>query len=187
MKNHLLKVLLVFGLGGVVGALGANIVLKKKYEQIVEEEITSIREVAATRQSSRPAWQTRNTSSDCDVNSAYSDDVAPDTDEAAEMYEYENISRENNYSGYASIPYLISIEEFSEEMPHFDKLTIHYYAYDNTLVDENEEIIPDIAVIVGDCIPVAFGDQGVVYVRNECISVDYEVILISKSYAETVM
>jgi hypothetical protein len=87
-------------------------------------------------------------------------------------------------------PYVITNEEFAEDMTHFDKLTIYYYEDDQTLADENEEIIQDVSSTVGDEALDKFGDGSddpeIVYVRNEKMEIDYEVIRLSKSYKETV-
>jgi hypothetical protein len=89
------------------------------------------------------------------------------------------------------LPYVITTEEFSEGNDHYDKLTIYYYADDDTLVDDNEEIITDVIGTVGDQGLYSFGngsdDPDVVYIRNEKRETDYEVICLNKSYSETVL
>lgn len=85
-----------------------------------------------------------------------------------------------------SKPYVISDEEFSTECQHFDKVTLYYYSFDDTLCDEHEEIIDDLDNTVGwDCFPV-LETQTTVWVRNEKISVDYEICLVRGSYAEVI-
>jgi len=91
-----------------------------------------------------------------------------------------------------SNPYIISLEEFSEEHPEYDKSTIYYYVSDDTLTDENEEIMDDIPGTVGDEALDLFtvDDDGhasgdVVYVRNERLAIDYEIVGLYKSYKET--
>lgn len=88
-------------------------------------------------------------------------------------------------------PYEISLEQFTEEMDHFDKVTIYYYADDDTLADEKEEIITERDILIGEetllYMDEEFKDGGVIYVRNERMSIDYEIICLNKSYAETVI
>jgi hypothetical protein len=90
------------------------------------------------------------------------------------------------------VPYVISLEQFNEEMDYHDKLTLTYYQADDTLVDEDEEIISDVEKLIGSYALSNFGvdseDPEVVYVRNEKLAVDYEVVRIPNgSYSETVL
>lgn len=88
-------------------------------------------------------------------------------------------------------PFVISREEFDEGYPHFDKITITYYAEDDVLADEQDEIIPDIEAVVGYDSLSRFGDMSdddcVVYVRNGRLGADYEIILTQESYSESVL
>ena len=87
-------------------------------------------------------------------------------------------------------PYVITVQEYSESDPTFEQTTITYYDQDDTLVDENEEPIADVTAVIGDQALDKFGegsdDPDIVYVRNEVLSTDYEVIRIHKSYAEVI-
>lgn len=115
------------------------------------------------------------------------DRVESREDEREERDRYEKISAEANKLS-DNAPYVISIQEFSEEKDHFDKITIYYYEDDDTLTDADEEIIADIAGTVGDEALFCFDENiDAVYVRNERISTDYEVIRLPKSYSETVL
>lgn len=88
-------------------------------------------------------------------------------------------------------PRVISFDEFAEEKDYYDKLSISYYELDDTLADEQEEIISDTDAIVGDEALLCFGedsnDPDIVYVRNDRLSIDYEVVRLHKSYRETVL
>jgi hypothetical protein len=112
----------------------------------------------------------------------------PLDDDEEEYRKYEEMSFKSKES--IMKPHVITLEEFAEEMDNYDKLTIYYYEDDDTLADEDEQIIEDIANIIGDEALSRFGDGSddpeVVYVRNDKLEIDYEVIRLSKSYAETV-
>lgn len=90
-------------------------------------------------------------------------------------------------SGKHDYPYVIDIRSFSEEMDHFDKVTIYYYEEDDTLADADESVMTDIDGTVGEALFYFEDDVDTVYVRNERLSIDYEIILLRKSYAETVV
>jgi hypothetical protein len=88
-------------------------------------------------------------------------------------------------------PYVISIEEFSEERDDFDKISLSFYDVDRVLTDENEDVITDIDSVIGTEALSRFGvvseNPDVVYVRNEQLSTDYEIICIHDSYAEAIL
>ena len=93
-----------------------------------------------------------------------------------------------------NVPYVITSEQFSESLSdnyNHDKITIYYYEEDDILVDEQEDPITDISSIIGDVALLNFGlnsnDPDIVFVRNEKISIDFEIIRYHKSYQETVL
>jgi len=78
-------------------------------------------------------------------------------------------------------PYIIDADCFASDGLENNKLTITYYEGDDTLVDDGEEIIVDRDMIIGMDTLRQFGDGGsmdpdVVYVRNEQLGIDYEII-----------
>ena len=89
------------------------------------------------------------------------------------------------------IPYVISYEEFSEEHLDFNKNTITWFDGDETLTDEREEVIPEVVSYVGEDALTRFGDgshdENIVYVRNERMGVDFEVVLNKGKYSVIVL
>lgn len=83
-------------------------------------------------------------------------------------------------------PYLIDDIEYSEGAPHHDKVSLYYYILDDVLCEGSEEIIDDIDNTVGYDALNALDMQTTVWVRNERLAIDYEVISLRSSYAETV-
>ena len=77
-------------------------------------------------------------------------------------------------------PYIISQEQMFNECEEYEKPTLSYYAGDDTLIDEREDIIHDRDRYIGDRHLSMFGilsdDENVVYVRNHKISSDFEII-----------
>lgn len=88
-------------------------------------------------------------------------------------------------------PYVITFEEFQTENPQWDKLSITYYEYDNTLVDEREEQIDDIEGCIGVNNLLHFGkgttDPDMLYIRHEKREADIEVTRDERGYVEAVM
>lgn len=87
--------------------------------------------------------------------------------------------------------YVISLDEFVNGEENYDKITLTYYVDDNTLADETESDIEDIEDMIGPKALSSFGlasdDPDVVYVRNDRVEVDYEVIRQFASYQGTVL
>lgn len=92
------------------------------------------------------------------------------------LVEPENIP--DTIRGTSEHPYTISPEQFVNEHMDFDKTTLMYYA-DGVLIEEmSREVITDIDKAVGYDSLQKFGEfeEDVVYVRNERISTDFEII-----------
>ena len=86
----------------------------------------------------------------------------------------------------ADRPYTISGEEFVNGNKFYDKTTLNYYD-DGILEDEiTEEIIEDIDAAIGMDSLTKFGEyeEDVVFVRNERLSTDYEVVRQYRDFAQ---
>ncbi len=84
-------------------------------------------------------------------------------------------------------PYVISVGEFFDDNEAYRKITVTYYAGDKVLVDDREVPILD-ASICGQDFASRFGqesnDESMVYVRNERLQTDFEIVRDGRSYAE---
>lgn len=102
-------------------------------------------------------------------------------------YNLEVATREEN----PDLPYVVSFDEFHENEPHHEQVTLAYYVEDDTLADERDQPIDNTDYTVGDHNLLRFGhgsqDSKVVYVRNEKISMDFEIIRSMGSYAREVL
>lgn len=87
-------------------------------------------------------------------------------------------------------PYQISLGDFYNDRPDFDKITIEWFEPDNTWIDEREEVIPDISTYVGTDVKSLFQNPGfdddpdIRFIRNERYQTDYEAIRHHKSFME---
>lgn len=86
-----------------------------------------------------------------------------------------------------NIPYVISVDEFTDTNVHYDKLTLFYYINDEVLTDDNEEIIANPFDVIGGEAISALATVEAVYVRNEPIATDYEVVRLTSSYKQLIM
>lgn len=88
-------------------------------------------------------------------------------------------------------PYVISVDEFNEGEESYDKTNLTFYEADDTLVDERDTPIDTVDYTVGEDNLTKFGhgsgDHNVVYIRNEKIGTDFEVIRSKGSYSHEVL
>jgi len=87
-------------------------------------------------------------------------------------------------------PYIIHENEYMEENG-FAQQTLTYYAGDKTLADERDEHIPDVDRTVGLENLLHFGhgtgDARTVFIRNERLKLDFEVVLSDGKFAHEVL
>lgn len=104
-------------------------------------------------------------------------------EEEIELPEEKSIDLEN--------PYIIDESNFSEEFLYHDKITLEYYAEDDTLIDEDESIIDDRDQLIGyetlDMKNTSVDHPHTIYVRNERLGSDYEININLGSYQEQIL
>lgn len=163
--------LYLFIFGAVIGVAVAWKLTKTKYETLANDEIKSVKRA---------------------YKKAKEDSV--DTVKAAKKYV--DIIGNENYAGNKSKavpakdnddyprPYIITPEEFSENF-EYDTVDITYFA-DGVLADENNEPIEDIENTIGKDAVRHFGEYepDSVYVRNERLKCDYEILRDERRYAD---
>lgn len=82
-------------------------------------------------------------------------------------------------------PYVISPEDFYESQNN-EKVTLTYFEQDEVFMGIDEEVVPDgLELIGGDENLSSIGtyEEDVVYIRNNAMGTDYEIIKDSGSYA----
>lgn len=207
--NTNLKNFLIFSSGVILGVMASAKVLKDKYEQIAQEEIDSMREYRSAKRAKLfdPVSRRRTTEPVSEMTDEeyaenhkkiiynnsyvgsgpepYPNGEFPDDD----IVEVEEGKMVIDNTGNYPPPYIITIDQFNNEMEHYDKATIHYYSLDDILTDENEDVIENYNNIIGDEALSCFGmdseDPDIVYVRNERFGTDYEIIRVEKKYYDT--
>lgn len=202
---------LAFMLGAGLGSLLTWKIIEKKYKQLAEDEINSVRQYYKSRLAVlADDIQPSNDKPADKVKMSRNDFIAKTTDEEVEKYtgllkdsgytneEIENllndpdVSLEHNGDNYEIFlephrdkvqPYVIAPEEYGDR-EDFDTKSWTYYS-DFVLVDEEGEIVVDPESIIGDALA-HFGDyeDDSVYVRNEETECDYEILKHEKTFSE---
>lgn len=86
-------------------------------------------------------------------------------------------------------PYIIKKETFFENDEDYSQTTLTYYEADDVLLDEDDRVIDNQIRLLGDdnyYFGRGSGDKNIVYIRNEYLEADYEVVRSLGSYAEEV-
>lgn len=104
--------------------------------------------------------------------------------EGTDGWDYE--AERNQRSGEE--PYIIHIDEFVTQEMGYEQETITWYEGDEVLVDQREVPIYDHTKVVGE---IRFGhgsnDPNIVYVRNEKLRMEYEILRDTGSYSDDMM
>ena len=120
----------------------------------------------------------------------YTDYSKPKDEESEEDDEPEDEEDESPEVEF-SYPQVISLSEYENEKVHYDTKTLTYYAFDDTVCDEHDQVVPSPEDLIGDNALVCFGlwsrDPNTVYICNDKLGIKYEVIKVNGSYQEQVL
>lgn len=209
MKKKLFNVFL-FTAGAAVGSLVTWKVLKTRYEQIVQEEIASVKETWARmmREENDEAAQTDDGDRDDEEDEDDSDEEEFENDEPeydpatviayheiASMYKQSGDKTENSGEGdgdqeaevpYINGPVLILPEDFGNGDYEHDLYCLTYYA-DGVLADDWFKKY-DVDETIGEDSVEHFGEyaEDIIHVRNERLNADYEVVRDPRNYADII-
>lgn len=202
MNRNSRTTLLVVGgalIGVGIGYLAAYEEARRLYMRITRDEIQSVRDTYRLLRKEPPyddprtavkAYNERLDELDYGRNTHLTVVESKDSVEVEEKEEVVEVEGgEKDVS--KDQPYVISVEEFMDGGEEYDKLTILYFNKDDTLVDERDQVIDDVEGVVGPDALDSFGkgsdDANIVYVRNNSLSVDFEVVYDPRSYKEVVL
>lgn len=174
--------------GAAVGGFFAWNYAKKKYEQIAQEEIDSVKEVFAKNKEKSEAKFTRDWSALEDDDEEEEESAEPsDFDEA--VTSYKNLMRETGYLSRTpdvmyDRPYVINPGDFGE-YEDYATCTL-FYTEDGVLLDDHYERVddPDFTVGVESLSHIGDYEDDCVHVRNDSLKSDYEILVEARSYSE---
>ncbi len=171
MNNKLVGIL-SFAVGGAVGFAAANKLMKDKYEQLVQDEIDSVKAafrkehpLPEKKERPKPTEKERKAYSEYTAKLGYTEEKKP-----VPVQE----------------PHIISPEEFGDQ-DEYDEISLTYYA-DGTVTDDNDRAMSEDEVeeTIGKESLTHFGEyeDDSVFVRNDRLKADYEVLMDQRSYAD---
>lgn len=185
MKNTLSK-LVIFTAGVAIGSIVTYKYVEKKYQTIMREEITKIKE-----------YYSGVKSPEVSVREMIEEGLEKANTKAEQVETYKQIISDAGYTNYNSVkkeekkeeddvekPYVIEPYEF-DEMEDYEKIELHYYT-DGILADDDDNIVEDVDEIVGKDSLLHFGEyeDDAVYVRNDALQSDYAILMDYQGYHE---
>lgn len=172
-----LKNTIIFAVGAAVGSAVTWKLLKTKYEQIANEEIASVKETYAKK-----SLEEIEKKSDDDYEEIIDEDEIKNLAEIISQNGYnEEESIKEGLKNMVKGPYVISPDEYDEN--DYETETLYYYP-DGVLTDTYDNIIVDIEETVGKESLTRFGEyeEDSVFVRNDDLETDYEILLQPDNY-----
>ena len=182
---------IAFLTGVAVGAAATWNFAKKKYEQIAQEEIDSVKEAFR-----RLRGETKVKATEEPEDELADENEDDEANNHVDICEYRKVINNNsydndqNYEEGAPInmdrPYVIAPDEFGERAG-YERFSFTYYS-DGTLTDECDEPISpeDVEKLVGKESLTHFGEyeDDSVFVRNDDIESDFEILLDLRKYSD---
>jgi len=178
MNNKVINALAFLG-GAAIGSLVTYYFVKDKYEKIAKEEIDCYKqELDEARKY-------------LELNSMEEEATLEEIEQyksAAAKYDYngiESTTAESVYAAFGPDKYVIAPEDFGGEDDEFKQVTLTYYE-NGVLVDDLTNAIQNIDELVGKENLESLGefDDYSVYVRNESLETDYEILFDPRPYME---
>lgn len=187
-----LHVFLAFVAGGVCGVLGTKTYFEDLYRRQYEEDLESVKKV----------WTYKKP-----VEDDSKEDNEPVLDKEPrenEMYQYAKILQKKGYTNYSDTPVDTSEmtapevytppENYKDPYPippdilgsdGYDQITL-FYTEDKVLLNEDDTKVDNIEDVVGLDSLNHFGEyeEDVLYVRNERLRTDYEVLMDPRTYPQ---
>lgn len=187
-----LYVFLAFVAGGVCGVLGTKTYFEDLYRRQYEEDLESVKKV----------WTYKKPAED-DVKKE-DESVLDKEPRENEMYQYAKILQKKGYTNYSDTPVDTSEmtapevytppENYKDPYPippdilgsdGYDQITL-FYTEDKVLLNEDDTKVDNIEDVVGLDSLNHFGEyeEDVLYVRNERLRTDYEVLMDPRTYPQ---
>lgn len=192
------KTFLAFGAGLAVGIGGTYFYLKQKYEEKLSEKFQEIRKYYKEKQEQSKSKEEKDEKFANRFEEAEErgkDRIAYEA--IAKRYQGSDEQRPVDPAELESPPedepeeeIFTVTEEEMEIYDNFENIDLTYYAEDDILCDDQEQVIEDPEAIIGDALTkfgVESGYPDTVYVINERVRAIFEVLMVEGSYQEIVL
>lgn len=187
--------------GAAIGSVITWKVLEKKYEGLIKEEIASVKKelgLLADDSADKPE-ESKQVKGQMGFEDLDDDDSEYFVIEDRSMLreQHKDVLKEQGYTNYSDVerernepqifmeprPYVISPSEFGEN--EYDTVSYTLYA-DGTLADDLDDPVIDVEDVVGRESLNHFGEyeEDSVFVRNDRLKLDFEILLDERKYSD---
>lgn len=184
---NILKGVLIFGLGVASGFGACYIYYKKKFEKQAEDEISEVKSYYLQKSLKETEERKKRLEK--------IEDDSKKLNEVIEKIDYSKLNNreeekmkaeaENPEEEEPTKPYMITEDEFLNDMNDYEKLSLTYFTVDDTLADDCDEMVDVEETISSDIYnQISESDDGDYYVRNPLLQVDYEIMKVDQSFKE---
>lgn len=182
MNKDLLIKGMIFLAGGAIGSVVTWKLVKTKYEKIANEEIDSMREYYYNKKDIQNEEETSEEDSNEEKEMSITD-IRKKLEEMKYAAEVENEKEDEKDMGG---PEVIPPEETWEQ--DYPTITLTYYAEDDVLADDQDNILDDIEELVGVDFRDHFGEyeDDCVYVKNPEMEVYYEILRVYERHPDLI-
>ena len=160
MKSNILSKVLVFAAGAAVGSLVTVKVVQARYEQLIQEEIESVKEAYAKLSKKAAAEE---------------EEEDPDEDQYYDIINKEGYTASEEEEDDMELPYVISPDDFGE--CDYVQVSLTYCA-DGVVVNDRGKEVVNVDELVGLESLTHFGEyeDDSVFVRNDKLQIDFEIL-----------
>ena len=192
------KTFLAFGAGLAVGVGGTYFYLKQKYEEKLSEQIQEIRKHYQKKQEQSKSKEEKdekfaNRFEEAEERGkdriAY-ESIAKRYQGSDEQRPVDPAEKESPSEDDPEEEIFTVTEEEMESYDNFESIDLTYYAEDDILCDDQEQVIEDPEAIIGDALTkfgVKSGYPNTVYVINKRVRAIFEILMVEGSYQEIVL
>lgn len=187
----------IFAAGLGIGFFAGKKFYQEKYRKMADEDIASVNEMTTRRiNDMKKAIMDLDADEEENVEISTTEDIEDISDEELKTNERivmqynKAVKKEGEVESIRQKPtkamiYVISEEEYMEE-GDYDKVSLEYFEGDKTLVDDRDIPVDDPDAIIGEGTLDDFviSDDAEMYVRNDNISIDYELTKSEGSYRD---
>lgn len=193
--NNGLKFVLTFSIGVVTGSIVTWKLLDKRYKRLLLDELQHEKEVYLQQKRALDGYVEEDEDEEDD-----SEPIPAVTE--ADIRDYHNKVGTLGYTNYSSCygggnnaasekatnrPYVISPDEF-DELDDYEAISLTYYEGDGVLTDDMDCPVENVDDVVGYDSLRHFGEyeEDSVFVRNDEMKADYEILLDVRKYSDVV-
>lgn len=192
IKDYIIKGV-IFGVGFIAGVVVTNKVVDEKYRKLAEEEIESVREVYKSKEKREKEIDEEVEVMASENKELFNNSIKKamriiktsgydvDTYDTDKDNEYDNKRKE---APDMSQPYVISPNELGES--DYPIMTLMYHVPDGIVSNDDDKIVSNVEELIGSDFHTHFGEyeEDSVYVRNDEMEIDYEILKVYDAYSE---